>query len=84
MPSHPRNIWIDNDLWDRAFTLSEESGVSRGKIVNTALNLYLSTATTSSVQADVQMTVDASGPSHREPPQRVKVKGGVDPDDVAF
>lgn len=70
MGSHPRNIWIDNDLWDAAAELSRETGVSRGKIVNTALSTYLtSNATTSTTTVQMDATL-ATSPTHR--PESVK------------
>lgn len=64
MGSHPRNIWIDNDLWDAAAELSRETGVSRGKIVNTALNIYLTNTSTSSTTVQMD-AVTATSPTHR-------------------
>lgn len=62
MASHPRNIWIDNDLWAAAAELSKATGVSRGKIVNSALSVYLTSSTDANVQMDATIAVS---PTHR-------------------
>ena len=80
MPSHPRNIWIENDLWESAAEWSQTTGMSRGKIVNLALSQFL-TSLGPEATFTASATFDASGPTHRQPPAKVPQTAD---DDVEF
>jgi len=41
VPSRPRNIWVDDDLWSQTKTFAQTHNLSAAKVVHTALIRYL-------------------------------------------